>query len=218
MSDTYTVDGVTVTPQAGGYYELSHASLAEPEKVRGKEKADERAKEIAAAAVVPEGSMEQQPPIDQVIPPAPPEAPAAPSGDVAALTALVEKQAAMIAQLLEAASTTVVASEAPAADPYATMPREFSGQVDKRTRDAAAALGIEYVTIILEEGNDIPPTGLFLGHNGRSYMISPGEQVDVPDFLLGVLDDAVMSAPVVDSKTQKVLGYRDRMKYPYRRV
>lgn len=219
MSDSYEIDGVTVTPQAGGYYELSHTSLPEPEKVRGKEKADDRAKEIAAAAAPGEGSMEQQPPIDAVIPPAVPEPPAAPNADVAALQALVEKQSAMIAQLLEAKATTVEVSEgATGENPLATMPREFSGQVDSKTRKAAAALGVEYVTIILEEGNDIPPTGLFLGHNGRSYMISPGEAVDVPDFLLGVLDDAIMSTPVVDSKTQKVLGYRNRMKYPYRKV
>lgn len=128
-------------------------------------------------------------------------------------------QSDMIAQLLAAAATTVVAAEPAAApDPLATMPREFSGQVDAKARKAAAALGVEYVTIVLEEGNDIPPTGLFLGHNGRSYMICPGEPVDVPDFLLGILDDAIMSTPVVDSKTQKVLGYRNRTKYPYRRV
>ena len=85
-------------------------------------------------------------------------------------------------------------------------------------RKAAKAIGVEYITIILEENSDIPPTGQFIAHNGRSYMISPGEPVDVPDFLLGILDNAVMSAPVVDTKSQKVLGYRDRMKYPYRRV
>lgn len=219
MSDSYEIEGVTVTPQAGGYYELKHTSLAEPEKVRGKEKADERAKEIAAAAVAPEGSMQQQPPIDQVIPPAPPEAPAAPAGELDELKALVAKQSEMIAQLLAAQATTVIATEpAPAADPYAAMPKAFSGQATQEQRDAAEAIGVKYVTIILEEGNDIPPTGLFLGHNFRSYMISPGEPVDVPDFLLGVLNDAIMSSPVVDSKTQKVLGYRSRMKYPYRRV
>jgi len=115
---------------------------------------------------------------------------------------------------------TVVATEAEQEGPGVPMsiPREYSGQMDARVKKQLKAAGIEVVTIVLEENETIPPTGLFLGHNGRSYMISPGEEVDVPDFLLGILDDAVMSAPVVDSKSQKVLGYRNRSKYPYRRV
>ncbi len=214
MSDTYEIDGVTVTPMPGGYYELKHASLSEPEKVRGQEAAATRAKEIAAAAVPADGSIPAQPSIEDVVP-------TTPSTDqVAALTALVEQQSAQIAALLAAQATTVTTegSGSGQADPLAAVPREFSGQVSKEDRKAAAALGVEYVTIILEEGNDIPPTGLFLGHNGRSYMICPGEPVDVPDFLLNVLDDAIMASPVVDSKSQKILGYRNRMKYPYRRV
>lgn len=215
MSESYEIDGVTITPQAGGYYELRHTSIAEPEKVRGKEKADERAKEIAAAAAPADGSMEQQPPIDQVVPPAPP----ADTNDVDELKQLVARQSEMIAQLLAAQATTVVApSPVAAADPLAVMPKAFTGMASEEQKAAADALGVKYVTIILEEGNDIPPTGLFLGHNFRSYMISPGEPVDVPDFLLGVLNDAIMSSPIVDSKSQKVLGYRNRMKYPYRRV
>lgn len=98
------------------------------------------------------------------------------------------------------------------------IPREYSGQMDAKTKKSLKDAGIEVKTIVLEENESIPPTGLFVGHNGRSYMITPGEEVDVPDFLLGVLNDAVMSAPVVDAKSQKVLGYRNRSKYPYRLV
>jgi hypothetical protein len=97
-------------------------------------------------------------------------------------------------------------------------PRAYSGQMDPATKKMFKEAGIEVKTIVLEENESIPPTGLFVGHNGNSYMISPGEEVDVPDFLLGVLNDAVMSAPVVEGKTQKVLGYRNRSKYPYRLV
>ena len=218
MSEAYDVAGVTVTPQAGGYYELSHPSLAAPEKVRGKEAADARAAAIAAEASPADGSIAPQPPIDNL------ELPQAggvdaPVVDVAALTELVKRQGEMIDKLLAAQATTVVAGDtAPQADPLATMPRKYNGQASDAQREAAAKLGVEYVTIILEENPDIPPTGLFLGHNGNGYVISPGEPVDVPDFLLGVLDHAIMSSPITDSKTQKVLGYRDRMRYPYRRV
>lgn len=216
MSDSYLVDGVSVTPQAGGYYELAHTSLETPERVRGKEAADTRAKEIAAAAAPADGDMAAQPPITEAIATAPPTADAI---DIAALRAVVEAQQEQIKQLLARPATTVeVDGEIAVPDPLAVVPREFTGQVSAKTRKAMSKLGVEYVTIVLEEGSDIPPTGLFLSHNGRGYMISPGEPVDVPDFLLGILDDAIMSSPVVDSKSQKVLGYRNRSRYPYRRV
>lgn len=74
------------------------------------------------------------------------------------------------------------------------------------------------VRIVLEENDDIPPTGLFLGHNGTSYVLRPGEPADVPRKLIEILDNAVMSAPQTDPQTKQVVGYRDRMRYPYRVV
>jgi hypothetical protein len=128
---------------------------------------------------------------------------------------------AQMAMMMEALKnvTTVQATQAPPVDqvPH-SIPRSFEGEMDAKTKKALKDAGISTSTIVLEENESIPPTGLFIGHNGRSYVIKPGEKVDVPDFLIGVLDDAVMSAPITDSSTQKVLGYRDRSKYPYRRV
>jgi hypothetical protein len=74
------------------------------------------------------------------------------------------------------------------------------------------------VTILLEENDDIPPNGLFLGLNGRGYLLRPGEKVSVPIGIVEILENAVMSAPVVDQQTKQVIGYRDRLKYPFRKV
>ena len=221
MSDTYDINGVTVTPGNAGYYDLSHSSLAEPERVRGKENAEARAREIAAAAAPADGSMAPQPPLEAAAAAAeaPPATPSKDDARWAGMQAVVDQQREMIEKLMAAIPTTVLTDGTQVqGDPLATMPREYTGQVDAKTKAAAKKLGIEYVTIILEESGDIPPTGLFIGHNGNSFMIMPGEPVDVPDFLLNVLDDAVMSSPTTDSKSQKILGYRNRSRFPYRVV
>lgn len=74
------------------------------------------------------------------------------------------------------------------------------------------------VRIILEEDDNIPPTGLFVGVNGKGYLIAPGEVVDVPQSVVEVLDHAVMATPQLDPATKQVAGYRERMRYAYRRV
>jgi len=76
----------------------------------------------------------------------------------------------------------------------------------------------ETVKIVLEENDDIPPTGLFVGLNGKGYLIRPGEPVDLPPGVIEILEHAVMSTPQVDPATKQVVGYRERMKYPYRYV
>lgn len=235
MSDTYDIEGVTITPQPGGYYLLAHPSLQEPDRIRGKENADARAKEIAAAAgkAPGEGHIETAPvdpaalkaidpsTIEQPGPEAAPPPPADPrDAQIDALLKASEAQQKMIDALLKQKPTTVVTDDgaAPTIDPLRVVPQQFSGPLDDDTKKVLKKAGVTYTRIILEEHSDIPPTGLFLGHNGRSYVIQPGVEVDVPDFLLGVLDDAVMSAPVIDEKTRKVLGYRERRKYNYRKV
>lgn len=224
MSDTYKIGTVTVVALGGGWYELHHDSLSEPKKVHGKDAAEAEAAKIGAE---PEGHMQQQGSLDDDV-------------DVTAVTTLEDPRIAALeaknAQLEAEASefrkrfedfmkgaapgvrTVVVDDEVAAEAVPAQAPRTYSGQMDPKTRAMFKKAGIEVRTIVLEENESIPPTGLFIGHNGRSYMISPGEEVDVPDFLLSVLDDAVMSAPVVDAKSRKVLGYRSRSKYPYRDV
>lgn len=205
MSDQ-NIDGVTVKHLGGGYYELSHESLEAPEKVRGKEDAETRAKEIAAAALPGDGSMQPQGDLPD------PSLTAAPGDTVA----VQNDQGATTATVVVNEAAPPPPPESPARVPG--LGREFRGELDKKAKSELKKAGLEYTTIILEESDDIPPTGLFIGHNGRSYVIATGVRVDVPDFLIGVLDDAITSTPIVDSKTRKVVGYRDRLKYPYREV
>lgn len=69
--------------------------------------------------------------------------------------------------------------------------------------------------IILEDNDQIGPSGQFFGADGKGYMLRPGEEADVPDSILNILDTAIGSVPVVDA-TQTVIGYRDRLRFPYR--
>jgi hypothetical protein len=75
-----------------------------------------------------------------------------------------------------------------------------------------------YVDIMLEENEEIPPTGLFIGVNGRSYLLQPGSKVAVPQGIIDVLDNAIMSTPKIDPATKRVVGYKERLRYPYRRM
>lgn len=86
--------------------------------------------------------------------------------------------------------------------------------VQRRRKSAAP----DTVAIIIEENEDIPPTGLFVGVNGRGYLIKPGEKVNVPRAVVEVLEHAMMSVPQVDPQTRQVVGYRDRLRYPYRLI
>jgi hypothetical protein len=74
------------------------------------------------------------------------------------------------------------------------------------------------VRIVLEENDDIPPTGQFVGHNGVGYILRPGVPVDVPLGVKEILDNAVLDVPQVNPDTLEVIGTRPKMRYPYRVV
>ena len=77
---------------------------------------------------------------------------------------------------------------------------------------------VSRVKIVLEEDVGIPPTGLYISANGRPYLLMPGIEVEVPPEVISVLNDAVTSIPVINPQTQRVDGYRSRLRFPYRRV
>lgn len=96
-------------------------------------------------------------------------------------------------------------------------PPEVKAPATGKTTKAAKGMP-ERTWILLEDNDDIPPTGLYIGHNGTGYLLVPGEVVAVPNFLLEILDHAVTSVAVTDPKTRRVVGHRERMRFPYRRV
>jgi hypothetical protein len=93
------------------------------------------------------------------------------------------------------------------------QPRAKKNMTQRDTLDAQPR-----TKIILEENENIPPSGQFIGVNGVGYLIVPGVEVNVPESVLEVLDNAVMSFPVQDPYTKQVIGYRDRLRFPYRIV
>lgn len=130
-----------------------------------------------------------------------------------------EARAQIIAAGLAAMSTATVVAEGDGADFAPPIPGGASAEF-RRTLDPSvkAALPYRMIDIILEENPEIPPTGLFIQHNYRPYVIVPGTPVSVPEFLVDVLDAAVAASAVTDPTTGRVLTYRDRMRYPYRRL
>ena len=74
------------------------------------------------------------------------------------------------------------------------------------------------VRIVLEENENIPPTGQFIACNGRTFMLRAGDEADVPAAVLNVLNAAVQDVPQIDPATKQVVGYRRKLRFPYRVV
>ena len=70
------------------------------------------------------------------------------------------------------------------------------------------------VKIILEENDEVPPTGLFLSVNGMGYLLKPGVEAEVPEFLLEVLDNASQQVPRTEG--DRIVGYKQKLRFPYR--
>lgn len=75
----------------------------------------------------------------------------------------------------------------------------------------------DYVKIMLEDTDRIPPTGQFFGINGKCYMLRAGEEAMVPRGIIDILKNAVESHPVKDG-LNRVVGQRSRMRFPYRLI
>jgi hypothetical protein len=85
-----------------------------------------------------------------------------------------------------------------------------------RRKKAEAPTDNKRIRIILEENDEIPPTGQFFGVQGVGFLLRPGIPADVPLGIIDVLNNAVKSVPIVDPTTQQVTGFKDRLRFPYR--
>ena len=72
------------------------------------------------------------------------------------------------------------------------------------------------IIISLEHGDEVPPTGLFVGLNGVGWLLKPNVPCPVVAGIVEILDHAVGSKPVQDPQTLQVVGYQDRLRFPYR--
>ncbi len=113
--------------------------------------------------------------------------------------------------------------EVPVLKPRSKAAQEAAAQAAPTADDplahavnAKAKAPEKFVRIVLEENDNIPPTGQFISVNGRTWMLRPGEEVDVPVAVVNVLNDAVQDVPTIDPGTKQVTGYRKRHRFPYR--
>ena len=104
------------------------------------------------------------------------------------------------------------------AEPVVTKRPMPATKVAAKPKEATAAKPVGMPTTIrvrIEENPAIPPSGLFVGLNGRGYLIRPGEEVNLPVGVVEVLKNAVESAPVLKAGTNQIIGFRPRMRYPF---
>lgn len=118
--------------------------------------------------------------------------------------------------------TDAAAAFAQADDEVGNLPtrahKREKGVVATAHLNASAIMRSKRIRIVLEENDNIPPTGQFIQLNGAAFILRPGEEVDVPIGLLSVLDDAVEGVPIRDNNTSQVIGYRKKLRFPYRVV
>jgi hypothetical protein len=98
------------------------------------------------------------------------------------------------------------------------LPLDVSSARNARSKLSDPPPPVKRVKIVLEEDVGIPPTGLYISANGRPYLLMAGVEAVVPPEVVSVLNDAITSVPTIDPQTKRVVGYRSRLRFPYRRI
>lgn len=96
------------------------------------------------------------------------------------------------------------------------IPNEEPAPVVKELTETERNILKGLVKIRLHDTDEIPPTrGLYIGYNERSFMLHTGVEVWVPEGVVGILDDAVTSTPVLDPLTKKVMRHRPKHRFAF---
>jgi hypothetical protein len=91
--------------------------------------------------------------------------------------------------------------------------------VDKPVAIIKAAPEPRHMTrIVLADNPNIPPTGQYFGHNGNGFIIRAGEEVDVPDEIIAILDDAIELVAHTDASQKLTGATTKRRRFAYHRV
>lgn len=128
----------------------------------------------------------------------------------------LEEARALVAEADAVYAAQQAANDAAAAATNAAAFAQMSPQ--QQSVATMSALLMKKVTIILEDNPDIPPTGLFIGYNGYSFVLRPGVEAVVPLPLTEILDNARSLMAVVDPATQRIIGHRSKLRFPYREI
>lgn len=82
-----------------------------------------------------------------------------------------------------------------------------------QTAGMSAAL-MKRIVIVLEENDNIPPTGLFIQYNGVPFILRTGVEASVPLPLTEILDNAKTHVAITDA-THRIVAYRPKLRFPY---
>jgi hypothetical protein len=124
---------------------------------------------------------------------------------------LAALKAQLRAELMAEMSATPEAAAANAAAAIAAVEPGIVAKVN-----AAPNVLQNRVWIVLQESPHIMRgQGQFFGINGAGFLLKPGKKAFVPQGIVDVLEAAVEDIPDVDPDTLQVVGYRQRLRFPY---
>jgi len=122
-------------------------------------------------------------------------------------------EAEMRARIMAEIKATATPEGAAAAATAAIAAAE-PGIVDKVR--AAPNMPEGRIWIVLQESQHIQRgQGQFFGINGAGFLLKPGKKAYVPKGIVDILENAVEDIPDVDPDTLQVIGWRQRLRFPY---